>query len=429
MNGLQEFLLSAHSGPEQAWTLFTYVWYVVLPFLLYPLFKVLWMDYAQSAYLSTVRYAMLEIFPPQNLEKSPKLMESIYVALAGSISSFNPLEEFVDGKVLLKFSFELVGESGRVRMLVRTPEAFRNLVESHFYAQYPDVEIRQVSDYVDDVPGVIPNKEWDLWGTDFVLTGPEPLPIKTYDYFEEDVTGKMIDPIAGLFEALGKVGPDQKAWFQLVIVPISEGWNKEKETQDFVEEFAGNKKKETKKGILEELFAHSADVGTHIMSAFSQKPEWSVKKEESKETDPLDLRLTPGKRKALEALESNIGKNVFSVKMRFVYLGRREFFTKAVVSSFIGGIKQFSDTNYLNSFKPDKGSQVFADYYLRKMRLRYRQRKIFRRYKKRDREGKKVILSTKELASLYHIPDMAVQTPYLQRVEAKKGGAPSNLPV
>lgn len=429
MDGSVGSILGSSSDLAQAWTVFSYAWYAVLPFILYPLFKVLWMDYIQDEYGATIQYTMLEIFPPQNLEKSPKLMESIYVSLAGILSTFNPLEEFVDGRFTNKFSFELVGEPGNVRMLIRTPKSFRNLVESHFYAQYPDVEIREVPDYVNDVPGVIPNKDWDLWGTDFVLTGPEPLPIKTYDCFEEDITGKMIDPMAGLFEALGKVGPDQKAWFQMVLVPIAEGWSKEKETQDFVEEFSGNKKKEKKKGILTELFEHTWDVASHIGTAFAEKPEWSVKKEEKKQQDPLDLRLTPGKRKALEALEANIGKNMFSVKVRFVYLGRREAFSKSVVSSFIGGIKQFSDTNYLNGLKPDNTSKTFANYYLRQSRLRYRQRKIFRRYKSRDREGKKVMFSTKELASLYHLPDMAVQSPYLRRVEAKKSGAPANLPV
>lgn len=429
MDGSVGSVLGLNSDLSQAWTVFSYAWYAVLPFILYPLFKELWLDYVQDKFLDTFQYVMLEIFPPQNLEKSPKLMESIYVSLAGILSSFNPLEEFIDGRKTLKFSFELVGESGHVRMLVRTAKNYQNLVESHFYAQYPDVEIREVPDYVNDAPGVVPNKDWDLWGTDFVLTGPDPLPIKTYDYFEEDITGKMIDPMAGLFEALGKVGPNQKAWFQLVIIPENEGWSKKKEIQDFVEEFAGNKKKEKKKGILTELFEHTWDVASHIGTAFTEKPEWSVKKEEKKQLDPLDLRLTPGKRKALEALEANIGKNVFKVKMRFVYLGRREAFSKSVVSSFIGGIKQFSDTNYLNGLKPDNNSKTFANYYLRQFRLRHRQRKIFQRYKKRNSDGKNFYLSTKELASLYHLPDMAVQSPYLRRVEAKKSGAPANLPV
>lgn len=409
-----------------AWNFFSWVGYIAFPILLYPLFKVLWMEYAQGGYRRTIRYVLLEIFPPQNIEKSPKIMESIYSAMAGIYSTLNVLEEFVDGKFINKFSLEMVGDSGTVHLYIRTPEAFSNLVKSHLYAQYPDVEIVEVSDYVGNVPGVIPNKEWDLWGTDMQLVGPDPLPIKTYDFFEEDITGKMIDPMAGLIEALGNIGADQKTWFQIVIVPMAESWREE--GHKLVEELAGRKKKVKKKSVFKGVLEEVAEVGKNVIPAFTKTPEWEKKSEEKKSEDPLDLRLTPGERKALEALEANVGKNVFRTKMRFVYLGRREQFTKSVISSFIGGIKQFADMN-LNSFKPDSASKTFANFYLRDMRLRYRQRKIFRRYKDRDMEGKTFVLSTKELASLFHMPDMVVQSPYLRHVEAKKSGAPANLPI
>lgn len=409
------------------WGMFLAIWYIAIPILFYPVFMLLWMDHIQTKYAMTISYTLLEVIPPQNLEKSPQLMESIYIPLAGILSTFNVLEEFVEGRFTNKFSFELVGEAGSVRMLIRTPTGFRNLVESHLYAQYPDVEIREVEDYVGNVPSVMPNREWDLWGTDLVLVGPDPLPIKTYDYFEESVTGKMIDPMAGMIEALGKVGPNQMAWFQMVIVPVMEKWSVDKETRDFIEEFAGNKKKKKNVGIIEGVIGQLSEFLKNLFPAMFQSPTWEHATED-KAMDPLDLRLTPGKRKALEALEANVGRNVFSTKMRFVYLGRRENFTKSVVSSFIGSLKQFADMN-LNSFKPDNTSKTFANFVAREPRLRYRQRKIFRRYKDRDTDGKKFILSTKELASVYHMPDMGVISPYLQRVPAKKGGAPANLPI
>ena len=48
-------------------------------------------------------------------------------------------------------------------------------------------------------PKGAPNRDWDLFGADIEFTKPDPYPIKTYHYYEEDVTGKMIDPLAGLF--------------------------------------------------------------------------------------------------------------------------------------------------------------------------------------------------------------------------------------
>jgi hypothetical protein len=46
-----------------------------------------------------------------------------------------------------------------------------------------------------------------------------------------------------------------------------------------------------------------------------------------------------------------------------------------------------------------------------------------------DGEGGFLVMSTEELATVFHFPDMNVLAPSLTRVEAKRGGAPSNLPI
>jgi hypothetical protein len=39
------------------------------------------------------------------------------------------------------------------------------------------------------------------------------------------------------------------------------------------------------------------------------------------------------------------------------------------------------------------------------------------------------MLSSEELATVFHIPDMAVTAPSMARVAAKRGAAPGNLPI
>lgn len=219
---------------------FSYVWFIVFPVLFYMLFKLLWMDHTQWKYDASIEYDLIELIPPQNIEKSPQLMESLYSGIAGILSTLNVLEEFVFGRFTQSFSLELVSKEGAMHYYIRTPSAFRNLVEAHLYAQYPDIEIQEVPDYVNDVPPIMPNKDWDLWGTDLELVDPDPVPIKTYRYFEEDVTGNMIDPMAGIIETMGKLGPDQHIWMQWVITPLNEGWKKE--GREYVQELAGRKR-------------------------------------------------------------------------------------------------------------------------------------------------------------------------------------------
>ncbi len=85
----------------------------------------------------------------------------------------------------------------------------------------------------------------------------------------------------------------------------------------------------------------------------------------------------------------------------------------------------------MNSMVPDDLTKTYASYIMVEPRTRYRQRTIFRRYITRDGDPdrNKFLLSSEELATLYHIPDMQVMAPALTRVVAKRGGAPTNLPV
>lgn len=406
------------------------VWFVVLPPLLWYLFFELWIHFAWGQYGSKLSWVLLEIIPPRDIEKSPLPMESIFAGFAGVEKTSSAAEEFIKGEFPVSFSLELVSTEGRVHFYVRTQVGFRHLVEAHFYGQYPNVEIIEVPDYVHDVPRAIPNKDWDLWGTDFILTKPDLYPIKTYKFFEESVTGKMIDPLSGLVETMGKLGPGQHLWFQMIVSPIHPKWTAE--GQLTVDEFLG-RTKEAKPSLLSRFFAEVGGILSNIVNGLmARELVFGASAEaEKKDEQPVEFRLTPGEKDVLKALQTNLGKQMFRTRMRMVYLGRREVFDKPLgVSAFVGGIKQFNDQN-LNGFKPDDLSKTYGNYIMGQARMRYRQRRIFRRFITRDNDPFKTrfLLSTEELATVYHIPDMSVVAPSLAHVAAKKGGAPTNLPV
>ena len=407
------------------------VWFLVFPFAFFFLFKLLWMKYIHRKYIYTLKWMMLEIIPPRELEKSPKLMESIFAGLAGVIKNPNPVEVYVQGFLPDYFSFEMVGSEGSVHFYVRTQTKYRNLIEAHFYAQYPDVEIIEVPDYTEAVPVTIPNKDWDIWGTEFEFVKPDVYPIRTYPNFEEDVTGKMIDPLAGLTEVLAQTGPGQHLWLQYLINPRGQegAWVKEY-GKKIVDELTG-KTPEEKIGVLRRVGHDLFEVGANIHKGlFAQEIEFTELEAEKKELGPLEFRLTPGEKEILKAVEVNMSKQQFQTKMRFLYIGRREGFDKTLVSSFIGGIKQFNDMS-LNSFKPNDSTKTNANFLFAQSRLRFRQRLLHTHYRDRDWDDSEhtFYLSTEELATVFHLPDMAVMTPTMSRVAAKRGGAPSNLPI
>ena len=403
----------------------SYVWFIILPPLLFFTFKIYWLRHVQDAFWASADWVLLELIPPKNIEKSPKPMEALFTTFAGVEKGFDIAEVYISGMFTDYMSLEIVSNAGDVHLYIRSMKKYRNLVEAALYAQYPDVEIIEVPDYVDDVPKIIPNGKWDLWGADIAPTSKHlAYPIRSYKAFEEDITGTMIDPLAGLFEVMGKLGPGQQMWLQWIIAPNSPSWASTK-GKELVEKLKGNEKKSD--SILERFWKDFVDVISNLFKATHSPVEFASEKK--KDEQPLDTRLSPGERDVLKAVEENLGKWQFSVKGRYIYLGLRENFDKSHgVSGFWGSLKQFNDDN-MNDFKPDNMSKTFANWVNQRNRLRYRQRKILRRYRNRSGDGVQMVMSTEELATIFHLPDMNVIAPSVSRVEAKRGGAPSNLPI
>ncbi len=402
---------------------FYHIWWIVLPVAFFPIFKLLWMDYvvafSRDSWASKWDWVMLEIIPPKEIEKSPKIMEPIFWGIAGILTTPNKLDVYVKGAITDRFGIELVGEEGNIHFCFRVLKKYRNIIESTVYAQYPDAEIIEVPDYTQKFPKTIPNKNWDLWGTDFEFTLPDAYPIKTYEEFEEDITGRLVDPMAAMTENLNNLGPGEHIWYQLVITPLFE--TDRKEEQKTIEELAGRLSGK-KKNIVD----HIMDVVQSIFPGMFHTVEFPG--EEKTEEQPLEFRLTPVEKEVLKAVEKNLGKNSFSTKIRFIYLSKKEVFNKSRVSSFIGSIKQFNEL-YLNQLKPEDKSKTYANYIFRKQRIDVKKRKIYTRYIDRDPTGPIMTFSTTELATLFHFPDMEVKTPAVSRVESKRGSAPTNLPV
>jgi hypothetical protein len=400
------------------------LWWIIFPTIFFYVFKILWIDfsgwYSIDSWYNSQEWILLEVVPPREIEKGPQLMENFFVGLSGVLTTYNTFDEYLKGAWYHdRFGLELVGVEGKIHFYIRTQKKYRNMIEAQIYAQYPDAEIVEAPDYTENFPEMIPNKNWDLWGTDFEFINKDPIPIKTYDKFEESITGEMIDPMSAIAEVLGKLGPGQHIWLQYILQPLPE--------QEFKKYEALIKKL---KGEIEakslSYLDHLTDVAANIPKGIFS--EVSFKSSEKKEQQPLEFRLSPMEKEILKETEENLGRNLFKTKMRFIYLARKENFDKASIGTFIGAIKQFNDIN-LNSVKPNDRSKTYGVILNKEKRADFRKRKIYDRYKKRNVDGAKMFFSTKELATMFHFPDMGVKSPAVLRTTSKLGSAPANLPV
>ncbi len=393
-------------------------WWTFTPIVLFFILGYLWMEYIRARYEARKTWVLLEVRLPREVTKTPKAMEQVFSGLHGVYSEPNFLEKHIEGHQVERFSFEVAGINGRTHFYIRTNAKFRNLVEAHIYAQYPDAEILVVDDYIENMPPDVPNKDYDLWGTELVLSKPDAFPIRTYIYFEDPQEERRIDPLASLTEFLSKLEEGAQLWVQFIARPVPNAWQKSGEK--LVSQLIG-RKKEKSPGPFEGI---GESFGVLVRGA-PPVPGPQVKQ---KDVLSQMMYLSPGQRSVVEAVEENISKIGFETTIRIVYLGRHEVFTKANVAGILGVFRQFN-TLHLNSFKPDKRKSPNIDYLFKKMRNFSRKRSLFQNYRKRKLDKHPYILNIEELATIYHFPGKTeAPAPFMERVEAKKGEPPLGLP-
>jgi hypothetical protein len=320
------------------------------------------------------------------------------------------------------FSFEIVSIGGNIRFLVRTPSHFRDFVEANVYAQYPEAEITEVEDYVEFIPEDYPNEQYDLFGAEIKLGKEDAYPIRTYKYFADDIEKGFIDPLANLLEVMSRMSAGEQMWVQLILRPAGEKWKKQGEK--IVEKLIGKQVKKREPLLLKGI---QAAVG--VIEPSPAKAGEEKKAERGGELPSQVLYLSPGDREVVEAVENNIAKIGFEVKFRIMYIAKKDVFdNKKGVNPLLGSLKLYGTQN-LNTLKPHSKYWTLMPYFKDQLVPR-RQRKIVKRYKKRDIEGAKpFVFNVEEVATVYHYPYVSVKAPSLIRAEARKGIPPADLPL
>lgn len=393
-----------------------------MPLILFFIFWDFRLYYLRRKFVLSIKWVLLEIRVPRGIEKTPKAMEQVFAALRGSFSyGFSLKQKYWEGYVEHWFSLELVGHGGGVYFYIRTPDNHRNLVESAVYSQYPDAEIREAEDYSEMIGGTLPNKAYDLWGTDLILAREDPYPIRTYPAFEEKTDEARLDPIAVITEAMSRLKEGEMILIQILIRPTGDEWVKKgEELRDKVI----NRKKPTKKTWFDGLVEFFSNL---LRAPFTTVEFGEVKKEEKQ--DFRMLMLTPGEKEVLEGLEKKIAKLAFETLIRFIFIDNRESFTRAHVTAVMGAFHQFN-THNLNAFRPNKETlTVVRRGFFKKKRVYLRKRHLFDNYRLRRLAPKFSILNVEELATIFHFPSIAAEAPMLRHVPAKKGEPPPELPV
>ncbi len=411
-------------------------WWVIAPVALFFILRDTWLNYVRTKEANSFEWMLLEIKIPKEVEKTPKAMEQILSGLHGVETKPNFVDKWFKGKMVPYFSFEIINKQGGAHFLIRTRKEFKNLVEAQIYAQHPGAEIFEVEDYIENLPSKIPNKNYNAWGTELILTKEDAYPIRTYPSFFEEAkkAEQWIDPLASLSEILSYLTPHENIWIQILISPIRDAWKEE--GKKLVDKLIGRESDSSKKeGLaMEEVHGWADALQEGIRGLFSGPSEKNGgKKENSKKEPPKSTNiLSPGQKDVISSIEKNISKLGFRTIIRFLYWGRSDVFSGANKAAIIGVFKQFN-TQDLNGFRPNGKITPSINYFLKNRREFYRKVNLISNYKSRQFpiEGfskRGFVFNTEELATIYHIPGKPVEAPSILKVEAKKAGPPTGLP-
>lgn len=379
-----------------------------------------WLILKRSEFIAAQEMVLLEIIPPRMYEKTPLAMEAVLSGIHLGPGESSWWGVYMEGKVRPWWSLEIVSTEGKVHFYVQTRAGFRRVLEAQIYAQYPGAQIIEVEDYTRKISA--DHHEWEVWGCDFTKKNPDPFPIKTYvDYGLDKVAkeNEQVDPLANLVEFMGSLGKGEHMWIQIVI--------------------------RTHKG--EKYGTKNANGDPYTWKDEATEEVEKIRKRagtKSKFFDPTTGRMmetegfpnpTKGQSEMIAAVERNISKLAFDTGIRGIYIAKPEVFSGVTIPVLGGIFKQFNSENY-NSLGWTNWMTIFNDY---PWELRVKERKDHIRHELVDAyrrrqwffppyESSYSIMSTEELATIFHIPSAAIPAPSLPRLQSTTGEAPPGLP-
>ena len=301
-------------------------------------------------------------------------METVFSNLAGVAD--------VVGKRHL--TFEIATQDELITFYATVPAELVDFLEKQITSQYPDAIVEQAP-----YPNFF-SEEGGVASAQLTLKNPSYFPVRTY-------IGLQVDGLSALTNALSKL-TDQGAGagIQIMFRPIeSKQWTKQ----------AHQVARSMQQG------KQISSIGQSVLHELSDIAKSSVaggkdQKDESK-------TITTGQEEVVRAIEGKAAKTGFETIIRVVTTAPQEIRARSYLKTLVDSFLQFNapETNsFLVAKVPE--SEVLSNYVLRQF----------------GNPRNSFILNTEELATVFHLPGVRIETPNVRWLKAKRIPAPENLP-
>ncbi|MBI4137711.1 MAG: type IV secretion system DNA-binding domain-containing protein [Candidatus Sungbacteria bacterium] len=325
----------------------------------------------------------------QQIREKIGLMEQFYVNLHAIRDSF--WNEFLYGKPAAVFEMTIPHIGEELAFYIAVPRRVAGAVEKILQGIFPEAQVEASRDYN------MFNPEGATVASRIVLKKNQFYPIRTYQKLETD----PMKELTNVFTKLAVEG--EGAALQIIVRPSHPKWQK-KLKEHSRKLFEG-------KPVSTDPVLRAVEIVGEIFG-FSSAPK---EKEEKEKKEQERKRLTPLQEELVKSLESKAGKALFEVNIRVIAsapdLPRAESILQGLELPF----EQFADPN-ANQFVRNRLSGKS----LRNLLFLF----SFRSFQ----DSGAVVLSTEELTSVFHFPNVVIETPKIGAVRARQSSPPPNLP-
>ena len=360
-----------------------------------PIYRGFWYFLAEK-----MQKSFLEILVDKKNEKGAWVFDQILVILHKAFDSREVQENF---------SFEITKVGNRIRFFVICPTKYKNFLKNQIYAQYNNVEITEIKDYLQHIP----DDKMHVWKV--TLSKHNFFSIKNFTEVSDKAAWEEIDPFSSITWALWKTGKYTLNTIQINFSPVEDRvWKKN--FKKITNILVGSYPKFIKKVLLEKRFLPLRIILFPVILILKfiglLLRRWEENLAEAVEWSPMETS---------ELKEDNIHSKFMDklsckwYKTSINILCASEDYVEAR-----SAIKEIFST-----------LSVFANFGQNSFRLAgiSKDSSAIQNVKKRIIWDEDFILSTTELAGLVHLPTTYVVTPFINWVSSRAFEPPSNLPI
>ncbi|MBU3901060.1 type IV secretion system DNA-binding domain-containing protein [Patescibacteria group bacterium] len=332
-------------------------------------------------------------------EKNKKPFKEMVAVMEQFYASLGNLKDkgwhaFLYGQPVFCFEMAVPHIGEEICFYVACPSRLKEVTEKQIHGFFPAADVRPVEDYN------IFNPQGVSLGSYLFAGRGVSLPFKTYQSLETD-------PLNEIANALSKLNTEgEGAAIQLLIRPTKmKRWRKN--SLKIAREMQKGKqynlsKIRVDKNWLAILF--------DLLSGSNLSPG-------KKETPlPGPPSVTPLNAEVIKALEGKANKVAYETNINLIVSAKMPEQASQLLLQLETAFSQFNglNLNILKSAKPNAGRAL---------------RKLFYNFSFRIFEAsRKIILSTEELASIFHFPTTEVETPKVKFIKSKQAAPPPNMP-